>query len=101
MTKTLQEAGYQTIEAATAEEGLARIEAEGPDAALCDLLMPGMGGLEMLQVLKDKQSDVPIVVVTADIQDTVRQECMNLGARGYLTKPAQTSELLAALAAVL
>lgn len=98
---TLQEGGYQTLEAGTAEEGLVIIESANPDAVLCDLLMPGMGGLELLRMLQEKSSEVPIVIVTADIQDTVREECMRLGAKGFLTKPPQTAELLAALAAVI
>jgi CheY-like chemotaxis protein len=63
--------------------------------------MSEMTGQEVLKALKDQQVDFPIVVVTADIQETVRVECMELGARYFLNKPVKSEELQTILRVVL
>ncbi len=97
MKDILQNAGHQVLEAAGGEDGLQLAAAQNPDAIILDLLMPGIGGVEVLEKLRDQGVQTPVIVHTADIQDSTRQQCLDLGARAFLNKPPKPDELLAAL----
>lgn len=99
--KMLKEAGYYIIEAVNGIECLRQIENEQPDVVFLDLVMPEMGGLEVLNVLKEQTHPVPVIVLTADIQVSIKNECMQLGAVGFLNKPPKESEILHALTLIL
>jgi two-component system, chemotaxis family, chemotaxis protein CheY len=94
ISKVLSSAGHLVIQAADGREGLLTAAASEPELVLLDLLMPSMGGLEVLQELHDKHLSLPVIVLTADIQETTRQHCLDLGAMGFLTKPLKPEELL-------
>ena len=66
---------------------------EGADLVLCDLNMPGMGGLEVLQKTHEKQPDLPVVLITAHgtIQSAVK--AMQDGAHDFMIKPVQPAEV--------
>jgi len=64
-------------------------------------VMPEMGGLEVLNVLKEQTHPVPVIVLTADIQVSIKNECMQLGAVGFLNKPPKENEILHALTLIL
>jgi len=97
----LKEAGYDILEADNGNACLEAITEHAPDALLLDLVMPEMDGFEVLQALQDAAYDLPVIVLTADIQDTVKTECMKLGAAGFINKPPKTDEVLATLAMAL
>ena len=97
----LKEAGYDILEADNGNACLEAITEHSPDALLLDLVMPEMDGFEVLQALQDAAYDLPVIVLTADIQDTVKTECMKLGAAGFINKPPKTDEVLATLAMAL
>lgn len=90
----LQEDGFETLEAHTAEDGLHLALTEDPDLALLDIMIPIMGGLELCQEIR-RQSDIPIIFVTAlgDVDSVVTG--LELGADDYLVKPFQPPVLLA------
>ena len=85
--------GHQIIEAENGEEGLTKILEEKPDLVLSDLLMPVMSGEELLAVLKEKQVDIPVIIMTSNIQQTIIQKCHDLGAAAFLNKPPKKEEL--------
>lgn len=96
--RILQAEGYEIIEA---ENGLQALELiikadNNIDAVLLDLLMPEMSGLELLERLNlnHDQAKLPVVVLTADIQKTVRQKCIDLGVYAFLNKPPEPEELI-------
>ena len=91
--KMVEEMGHETIEAPDGQEGLDKILNEKPDIVITDLLMPKMEGTELLSAVKERKLNVPVIVVSSNIQDTVRQECLGLGASGFLSKPPNTEEL--------
>jgi CheY-like chemotaxis protein len=91
--KMVEEMGHETIEAPDGQEGLDKILNEKPDIVITDLLMPKMEGTELLSAVKERKLNVPVIVVSSNIQDTVRQECLELGASGFLSKPPNTEEL--------
>ena len=90
--------GYDVLTASDGELALEQIEAHQPDLVLLDVMMPKMNGLAVCQRVREF-STVPIIMVTAREQDTVRG--LDLGADDYLTKPFSLDELLARVEAVL
>lgn len=95
--KTLLQAGYETIEAKNGEEGLLRALDAAPDLILLDLVMPEMDGFTVLTELQKQQNAVPVLVLTADIQEITREQCLALGATGFLNKPVKAEELIRAV----
>ncbi|MEM7349396.1 MAG: response regulator [Acidobacteriota bacterium] len=93
LRKTLEAAGYRIVEAANGSEALDVAAAEQPDAILTDLIMPDLRGLALLETLEERGSEIPIVVLTADIQEPVEARCLELGAAKVLHKPAKPDVL--------
>jgi len=73
-------------EAATAEEALEKIEAEGPDLAVVDLTLGDMGGLELLKHLKSRHPLLPVLVLSMHDESFYAERCLRAGARGYIMK---------------
>ena len=84
----VRELGHEVVTANNGLEGLALVEKEDFDLVLVDLMMPEMDGIGFLQSLKIKGIKLPVIVVSADIQETKRATCIELGARSFLGKPA-------------
>lgn len=97
LKKILKPLGHKLIEASTGTEGLALMAQENPACIFLDLLMPDMDGVELLETLKNQGNQTPVIVVTANIQEAVRQQCLALGAQGFLSKPPKQAEISALL----
>lgn len=93
MKTALAKEGYETIEASSGEDGLKLAQERNPDCILLDIIMPAMSGKEVLKSLKDSDNQAPVIMVTADIQETTRKECINLGAVGFVNKPVKGKSL--------
>jgi DNA-binding response OmpR family regulator len=91
----LQFNGFQTVEARTAEDGLALASANPPDLVLLDLQLPGIDGLEAFRQLRGSSSTagVPVVAVTALVMKDDRERVLRAGFDGYLEKPISVREL--------
>jgi twitching motility two-component system response regulator PilH len=76
-------------------------EAFDPDCIILDILMPEVNGLVFLQQLRGQGATTPVVVLTADIQETTCQECLKLGAEEVVHKPAEGDKLRAIINTVL
>lgn len=96
--KTLQNLNHNMLEAGNGKEGLKLLETENPDCIIVDLNMPEMNGIEFLRQIKDRKIPVPVIVLTADIQEETRKECGELGAAAFLKKPFKPHELEKVLA---
>ena len=92
--KIIKETGHEIIEAENGRIGLEKIESERPDLVITDLLMPEVDGVMLLAELKKKKNAVPVVVMSSNIQETMRQKCHELGAAGFINKPPQKDVLL-------
>jgi two-component system nitrogen regulation response regulator NtrX len=94
---TLEYAGYDVTLAATGDEGVRLAEQEAPDLVFCDIKMPGMDGLDVLQKLQHLKDVMPIVVITgnADIQNAV--EATRLGAFDFIEKPVSSERMLVSI----
>ncbi len=86
---------YEVLEAADGQAGLAKALDTVPDAVICDIMMPGIDGLELTRTLKadDRTSHVPIIILTAKMGTESRIEGLTAGADAYITKPFSTQEL--------
>ncbi|MBE9532151.1 MAG: sigma-54-dependent Fis family transcriptional regulator, partial [Proteobacteria bacterium] len=93
----LKKAGYFAKSAESAEAGLKAMEREDFDFVLCDIKMPGMGGLGFLREIKEKRPDQTVIMMSAygTIENAI--ECMKLGAYDYISKPFKTDEIILAL----
>ena len=77
------------IAAGSGEEGLNRALTDLPDLILLDLIMPNIGGFEILDTLKKNTEtrNIPVIVITADTEETTEERCFNLGAADFVSKP--------------
>lgn len=90
----LEDYGFRVIEAEDGEKGLEIFEQDNPDLILCDLRMPKMDGLEVLDAVTKSQPETPIIIVSGagNIKDTVK--ALRLGAWDYIIKPIQNMDVL-------
>lgn len=97
----LQQAGYTVEWFRDGRDGLAAGESSDYAAAVLDLGLPGIGGLEVLRRMREKKITTPVLILTA--RDTVRDrvEGLDTGGDDYLVKPFDVGELLARLRALL
>ena len=93
ISKSLEEEGHKTYAAPNGKIGLEMIEEHQPDLIFCDLVMPEVDGFGVLRTLQEKNSTIPIVVLTSDIQKPVREQCIELGATEFLNKPVNQIEI--------
>ena len=89
------------VEAIDGIDALAKIEKKVPDCLLLDLLMPNKNGEEVLLDLKSKSIELPIIIISADIQDTTMQNCLDLGVYCFINKPPDKTELINVLRDIL
>jgi twitching motility two-component system response regulator PilH len=96
LAKILQQAGHEALTAADGEAGIAAARAQGPDAILMDVVMPGINGFQATRKLTrdPKTQHIPVLMVTTKDQDTDKEWGLRQGARGYLVKPVDGRELL-------
>jgi DNA-binding response OmpR family regulator len=85
----LQTRGYEVIVAVDGRQGLEKARSESPDLILLDMVMPEMGGMEVLGALKKdaRLKDIPVLIVTASAQKEDAEKAMDMGAADYLIKP--------------
>ncbi len=95
--KTLRENGYDVIEANNGFLAIDKARTDSPDCILLDLLMPEIDGLEVLARLKKQGMTIPVIILTADIQDTTKKRCLEAGAADFLNKPPKAEEMLSAI----
>ena len=92
--------GHEVLTASDGLTGLAMAREESPDLILLDLMLPGLDGIEICRELRS-YSNVPIIMVTARVEEDDRLVGLDLGADDYVTKPFSPRELAARVRAVL
>lgn len=99
----LKRGGFESENAADAEQARTRIFTAPPDLILMDWMLPGLSGFELTQQLKRNPvtQDIPVIVLTARSEDTDKVQGLDGGADDYVTKPFSPPELLARIKAVL
>ncbi len=97
----LERDGFVVRTAADGQEAMAEIARCRPDAIVLDLMLPGVGGVEVLQRLRATGDDVPVIVLSARGSEPERVAGLELGADDYVAKPASPREIAARVRAVL
>jgi two-component system nitrogen regulation response regulator NtrX len=97
LRRILTGAGYVVEEAEEAFQALDSLDTNPPDAALLDIKMPGMDGLGLMENLRQRGLEIPIVVLTGHGDEFTSGQCLEAGAAGYLTKPPDRADLLLAV----
>ncbi|HKE30757.1 MAG TPA: response regulator transcription factor [Candidatus Angelobacter sp.] len=95
----LERAGYRVVIAGNGADALAMARSRRPDLIVLDLGLPRMDGLEVTKALR-KQSNVPIIMLTARVDESDKLVGLELGADDYVTKPFSPKELVARVRAV-
>jgi CheY-like chemotaxis protein len=90
--------GHVVMTAATAEEALEKLAAERFDVILLDIRLPGMSGLDFLDLPAVRESQVPVIAVSGVATDAQARECLKRGALDFIRKPVTLDRLSAALA---
>ncbi|GAA0751368.1 response regulator [Ideonella azotifigens] len=93
-------AGHQAQVLTDGREAWARVQQQMPDLIVLDLMLPGMDGLSLCKAVRER-SDVPIIMVTARVEEIDRLHGLDVGADDYLCKPFSPRELVARIKAVL
>ena len=91
--KILEEYEYEIAEASSGPEALEACALNQYDVVILDMLMAGMYGLEVLQKLKELNPSLPVIVATADIQRSTRDQVKEAGAAAMINKPVNKEEL--------
>src|SRR6202158_4298070 len=94
----LRRTGYDVTVAADGEQGLAEFLKSGADIVVTDLVMPKMGGMELLRSVNSSNPDVPVIIITAHGTVDSAVEAIKLGAFDYITKPFDQTEIQSVIA---
>jgi twitching motility two-component system response regulator PilH len=99
----LEREGHQVVVAEGGEEGIAAAQAQNPDLAIVDLMMPGMSGYGVTRAFRNnaRTAAMPVLILTARGQPMDRQMALEAGANAYLAKPISSKELLAKITEIL
>lgn len=101
ITLNLSAAGYEVSEAETGEKALSMLSVIKPDVIVLDLMLPGISGLKVCQVVREMIPETFIIMLTAKAQDTDKVLGLELGADDYMVKPFNPLELIARIKAML
>ncbi len=97
---SLKKEGYGVLTATDAEQCLETVRRDAPSLVLLDVMLPSASGFDVCRMLR-KQSDVPIIMLTARAEETDRVVGLEIGADDYVTKPFNMRELMARVKSVL
>lgn len=93
-TEALRERGYHAEAVGNAEEALERLSMEAFDVVACDMVMPGMNGIEMMKRIRHSCPGVLLIMITGDGAIETASKAIEAGAFGYMTKPFRFDEFL-------
>jgi DNA-binding response OmpR family regulator len=90
----LEQEGYRVVQASDGAQALERFRADKPDLVLLDLMLPKLSGIEFTRIIR-RESEAPILILTAKATEVDKVVGLELGADDYVTKPFSLRELLA------
>ncbi len=97
ISRIIASGGYEILEAENGQDAIEKINSNIPDCVTLDLLMPVMDGMQTLAAFKEKGLTVPVIVLSADVQESVREDCFKLGIVDFQGKPPNKDKLLSAI----
>jgi two-component system, chemotaxis family, chemotaxis protein CheY len=101
LRQMLEGGGHSVEEAANGNDALERYFLKKPDLVLLDMVMEGMSGMEVLARLRELDPDARVVIASADVQSSTRDEAQSAGAIGFINKPFERDQVLNTVANVL
>ena len=101
LRRILEGEGFSVEEAAGGMEALEKYALSRPDVVFLDIIMEGMEGLDVLKNLRKMDQNAKVVMATADTQKATREEATKAGASGFVKKPFDPEEVLAAVPKVM
>lgn len=101
LSAALADVGYEVIAALHGGDALMLFEVERPDVVLLDIKMPGMNGTEVLQQMRLRRPDLPVIVVSGLTDPATVARCFQRGAVEYIHKPFQLEHLEQSIASAL
>jgi two-component system, chemotaxis family, chemotaxis protein CheY len=99
--KVLEELDYEVEDVSDGAQALERYLLNHHDAVVLDLLMHGMYGVDVLQKLKQLNPELPVIIATADIQRTTREQVKEFGAAAMINKPITKEQMAEVLSIAL
>jgi len=90
----LKSENHEIFEAADGMKGLQMASSGTYDLILLDIIMPGMDGVKILGAIRQLGPEPPVIIITADIQESVYRQCIELGAFAVIHKPPKEEELM-------
>jgi two-component system chemotaxis response regulator CheY len=90
---SLESYNFTLLEASDGQEALDLIRKEEPNLVFLDLLMPNLGGVGVLKALKEEGKEQNVIIVSADIQETTKRLCLDLGAKDFANKPVEENKM--------
>ncbi len=100
IARLITAAGHEALQAAGGQQALQLVAESPPDAVTVDLLMPEMDGLELITRLHAAHPALPVIAVSADIQEATQREVLAAGARAFVSKAGRMAVLIEILAAL-
>lgn len=99
----LKRSGFNVVQAIDADDAFEKLENFVPDLILTDIQLPGMDGIELTRILREREdlAKTPIIVLSAFQSDTMIQEALNAGADDFFKKPLKMSGLSDTLSAII
>jgi CheY-like chemotaxis protein len=99
----LEREGFRVLDARSAEEAATSLRVDEPDAMLLDLRLPGQDGWSLLEELRSsgRLERIPVIVISAHADPSAAERAMAMGCRGYIEKPFDSDDVIAALNRVL
>ena len=93
LAEAIAATGYETVDAETAADGIAKFREASPDLVLLDMKLPDGSGLDVLRMVKSEDPTVPVVMMTAYAEVETAVEAMKLGAYDFVAKPYSVDKL--------
>ncbi len=90
----LSEMNYEVTLAHDGVEAMERILHIAPDLILLDIMMPKMGGFELMETIQEKQLNIPVIFITAKNSEEERKKASDLGAADFIVKPVIINDVL-------
>lgn len=102
LSNLLEQQGFAVKTAENAEDAMRRLAEEKPDLILMDVVMPGQNGFQLTRAITRDPlyENVPVIMCTSKDQETDRVWAMRQGARDYITKPVNVTDLMAKIKAL-
>jgi two-component system OmpR family response regulator len=97
----MNDEGIEVNHAADGEKGLKMVLSESYSAAIIDIMLPKLDGLSLIQEMRSRKNDTPVIILSSKISIDDRVKGLEIGSDDYLTKPFAFSELLARLQALI